>query len=97
MEAEKSLALVVVGGMALSPALILLILPVLILLSSRCRPASTQAESRCYKMATRTGSLAMLRRPNREARPPVQSTSNVGFPVIIPTVGSNAVDARQAD
>ena len=68
VRAETPQALVVVGGMALAPALILLILPVLILRSSRRLPCSIQAESRCYKMTTRTGSLAMLGRPDREAR-----------------------------
>ncbi len=43
-QVQKPLALVVVGGMALAPVLILLILPVLILVFSRRKPARSDAE-----------------------------------------------------
>ncbi len=42
-QVQKPLALVVVGGMSLAPILILIILPVLILLFSRRRPAPAHA------------------------------------------------------
>ena len=42
-QVQKPLALVVVGGMSLAPFLILIILPVLILLFSRRRPAPVHA------------------------------------------------------
>lgn len=43
-QVQKPLALVVVGGMALAPFLILLILPVLILVFSRRKPTKTDAQ-----------------------------------------------------
>jgi len=45
-QVQRPLALVVVGGMLLTPVLVLLVLPVLILLVSRRRPAGEQPDLR---------------------------------------------------
>jgi cobalt-zinc-cadmium resistance protein CzcA len=49
-QVQRPLALVVVGGMLLTPVLVLLVLPVLVLLVSRRRPAGDASGSRVEAM-----------------------------------------------